>query len=73
MHVLVKPFHAAGAGNRNDVFPLREHPGKGELGRRCPLLTCDLGDCVRDCEVVLKLLSLETGIASAPVIRSEFV
>lgn len=73
LNVLLKALRIAGARNRNHVFSLCEYPGEGELGRCDPFLLRDLPHCVCDCKVVLELLALKTGIASAPIIWSELI
>ena len=67
----VDPADALGAGDGNDVASPREEPRQRELGRRAPLLLCDLLHPANEIQIPAKVLALESGVVPARVILGQ--
>src|SRR2546421_2752968 len=61
------------AGNRHDVFSLRQYPGKRQLRRRAVLLARQLPYLIDECQVAAEVLALKARGAAAIVIGREIV
>src|SRR5258708_35882035 len=60
-----------GAGNRDDVLILRQHPGQRELRGFAAFLPGDFLDAAHEVEILLKVLALKARRISAVVVLRE--
>ena len=64
---------ALGSGDGNDVVPLGQHPGKGELSRRAALFGSKSPDPLHQLHVPTEILLLETGHVAAPIVLGKII
>ena len=69
--VLLRSLRVAGAGDRNDVFALREQPDEGELVRRRPALAGQAPDGVDEGEIAFDRGAGEALVTAAEVAAGE--
>src|SRR5690349_18128273 len=66
--ILVEILDVLGAGDRNDVIALREHPGESELRGGAALLLGHRFDLADELDVLLEILALEARVVLAEVV-----
>src|SRR6185436_14810344 len=71
--VLLDPFAPLRTRNGNEVVPLCEHPGQGELGGRATFSRGDARDALDDREVPPEVVALEARVVPPPVVGREVV
>src|SRR5688500_17201397 len=69
--VFLEELPALRSRDRNDVLALRQQPGERELRWRATLLAREVLDAAHQVEVLLEVLSLESGIDAAIVVRRQ--
>src|SRR2546427_9607694 len=68
LHVLLEPLAPLAAGGREDVLPLRQEAGEGQLGRWTALLFRDRLDPIHELEVLREVGLLEARMIAPPVV-----
>src|SRR6185312_3509630 len=66
-------FDMLGAGDRDDVLALRQHPGERQLRGRAALLLSHLLDFADERDVLLEILPLEARVIAAEIVLGEVV